>query len=856
MEGRLSRQLLDKIAQFDISQPYVWRLRLSEADFNELEIWLKSIVETKGVCVLAKSENAVTTIIYMAEWYKRRYQSGNKNMLIDGVDYKTLWENSGISLKNYLYKDDNGTARLMYSIYVLGGLAIQHELNRNDKMRFLKGLCRIYHGEDYTLENIDDESRAIAFRESIKRQHSLYEYLREILNGNMPFHQDDLGNEHSDVNRFVATIKAANDDIFRSKFRLEWAVTFSPDYTYMTRRLRCWLKPEEVGGGSHQYLRYDRVHLWGVPNPENLQRLYVYVRFKNGDSVVEPQTMESPIITYLNHGVNDFVTLGVERGVQVKNVPSCRFDKIEVVVKDDSGNEYIAQTQDTTEYIQLWRAEAYGYTWTSTQNAQKQTALLFSNGCQLKDSSLSIDVYRKQFRDQQYGVSETWNWVYIYDSITFVDDKGKEITLFNRIGFDQVTTRLYTNTIHYVNGGNIRHYYIDDPDISEEYDVDELPVIFGKEDVVVRHFATRDDIVNSCPEEDTQIQGIEYKKTNGDYTLWTDENEPPYGDVTLRITAKNQRYKMNVAYLPCLSTSIPIARDYDAECIRYRDFSKQESAQQDMIPMDGIMLEPTRPVKFGEGDSYYEVDVYRPTLIKEVLLDGRIVKYLHGEEKLELPYIFKQRVQLNDFSKHGYQAYECKNMRSIYSDDFLNISGNPSVGMAAIVKWTENAKYVGKLFDTMAPDCLIVSFGLSKEDANWEGQEALVWNYDKGVEPQVASHTDTPDFGIIFQDLSKNTDLTCNYPLQFDDGPWGFDGIDVSIIRCFEIANETRTYFFLMQPLREMMERGGNVIKELYEPLFDVRRGNLTNKDKEGLICFGEEFGFDWHKHGINIDNE
>ena len=33
-------------------------------------------------------------------------------------------------------------------------------------------------------ENLDEASRAAAFRESIKRQHSLYEYMKEILNPN------------------------------------------------------------------------------------------------------------------------------------------------------------------------------------------------------------------------------------------------------------------------------------------------------------------------------------------------------------------------------------------------------------------------------------------------------------------------------------------------------------------------------------------------------------------------------------------------------------------------------------------------------------------------------------------------
>lgn len=97
METRLSKKLADKIASLDISHPYVWKLRLSEADFNELEVCLSAIMSDCGVAALAKSENATSTIVYMAEWYKRKYQSGNRNQLIENLDLETLWTNSGIS---------------------------------------------------------------------------------------------------------------------------------------------------------------------------------------------------------------------------------------------------------------------------------------------------------------------------------------------------------------------------------------------------------------------------------------------------------------------------------------------------------------------------------------------------------------------------------------------------------------------------------------------------------------------------------------------------------------------------------------------------------------------------------------
>ena len=853
----MTKSLRDKIEALDITVPYVWRLRLSEADFNEIETCLKTIVDKEGVTALSKSDNAIMTIAYMAEWYKRRYQSGNKCELTDGINLEELWDNAGISKKRYLYKDENGSKRWLYSIYVLGGLAIQHELARNDNMKFLKGLCRIYHGENYTLENLDEASRAVAFRESIKRQHSLYEYMRQILNGTMPFHEDDLADAGSDVNRFVATVKAANDEILKVKFRFEWQVTFSPQYTCMTRRLNVWLKPEEVGGELHQYLRYDRVHLWGVANPEKLHKLFMYIRFKRNDEVVEPSTMDKPMITYLNTGQSDtgFVAFGTERCAQCKHVPTCKFDTIEVVAVDEEGKEYIAQTETAREYIQLWRSVSYGDTWTSTQNAQKETALLFSNRCALKDESIADDVYRQSFRDQKFGKSETWNWFYIYDSVTFTDKKGKEISLYNRIGYDQITTKLYSDTIHYVNGGKVKHYYIDDPDESDNYDIDELPLIFGWEDVIVRHFATKDDILNAQPEEDSVAEMVEFKQSNGRYQEWTLMDEPPYGEVQLRVTVKGRTFPYIVIYLPRLDEDNPIRRDYETTCIRYRKTDNNEDKIQDSIPEDKNVLFPTVPVRYGEGEDYCEVDVYRPTLVKEVMLDGEIIEYKHGDEKLQLPYIFKDRVQINDFSKHGYQAYECKNLCSIYTQTYIDIEHNPSIGMAALNAWRLDRKFAGKLLDAMAPESLTVCFGNAQNNTEWNEHEALFWNYDKNSTPEVVDPiegTDKYDVGIIFQNLSKNKDLVCNLGEDLDNDPWAWDDIEESPLRCFEIANEAGNYFFLMKALRDLAK--SDIVSEIYEPLLESRGGQLTEQDKTGLIRLGEELGFDWQENKIYIE--
>ena len=857
MQGRLSSALSDKILSLDIREPYVWRLKLSETDFKELEACLSAFIADRGNTALSTTENAIYGVVYLAEWYKRKYQSGNKCDLMDGVDVEQLFRNSGISIKQYLYRDESGNKRWLYSIYVLGGLAIQHELSRNDNMKFLKGLCRIYHGENYTLENLDEASRAIAFRESIKRQHSLFEYMRQILNGEMPFNEEDLSDTGSEVNRFIATLKAANDEILKVKFRFEWQVTFSPQYSCMTRRLNIWMKPEEVGGELHQYLRYDRVHLWGVAYPEKQHKLYIYVRFKRDNEVVEPSTMDSPIITYLNTGQADtgFVAFGIEKCAQCKHVPTCKFDTIEIIARDEDGKEYIAQSEAAREYIQLWRNVSYGDTWTSTQNAQKETALLFSNRCSLKDESIVDDVYRKSFRDQKYGMSEPLNWFYIYDCVTFFDEKGKEISLYNRIGYDQITSKLYSDSIHYVNGGKVKHYYIEDPEESDNYDIDELPLIFGWEDVIVRHFATKDDILNAQPEEDCVAELVEFKQPNGRYQEWTSADEPQYGEVQLRITVKGRTFPYTVMYLPRLDEANPIRRDFETTCIRYRKPDRSEACIKDTIPEDKKVLSPTVPIRYGEGENFCEVDVYRPTLIKEVILDGEIIDYKHGDEKVNLPYIFKDRVLVNDFSKHGYQSYDCKNLCSIYSQTYIDIEHNPSIGMAALNAWRLDRRFAGKLLDAMAPDCLTICFGNAQNKTEWEGHEALFWNYDKNSSPVVinpSDGTDGYDVGIVLQNLSKNKDLVCNLGEDLDNDPWAWDDIEESPLRCFEVANEADNYFFLMKALRDLSK--ADIISAIYEPLLELRGGELTEKDKAGLIRLGEELGFDWQEHKIYLE--
>lgn len=65
MIEKLTKELKDKIASFDICKPYVWLLKLSEADFNELEVCLNDIASANGFSALVSPQFAIETIIYI-----------------------------------------------------------------------------------------------------------------------------------------------------------------------------------------------------------------------------------------------------------------------------------------------------------------------------------------------------------------------------------------------------------------------------------------------------------------------------------------------------------------------------------------------------------------------------------------------------------------------------------------------------------------------------------------------------------------------------------------------------------------------------------------------------------------------
>jgi len=842
-EGLSSCRVNAKLAALDLSEPYIWRLAITADEYDELKSLLSDYVSSvEGNRASLLEDHALLVMAYLAEWFKREYTgtgegATERTLCLSTDDIKTLWHNSGINENKYVYLSDKGTHLWQYSIYVLGGLAINQELKRNDRGQFLKGLCRIYHGEDYTLENFDEANRAIAFRKSISQKESLYEYLRTILNGN--YKSDD-----AKTKQFLECVKSANDEVLKSKFRFEWIVSNLQYNDFMTRRLRVWLKPEEVGGGLHQYLRYDRALVWGIPHPEQQKFLRVYIRWRNHKDIVKDIDVNHPLIHYLNTGSdNGFITMGVERFVVCETIPICHFTNFDIVLLDDNDQEHIAQSEDATDYMQLWRMEQWGDEWTSRPMTQHQTVVIYNE----KWSTGQEPDSRKPFRSKKEGIGScNWNWNYIYREITLHNDTGNKKTFYNREGYNQIYAHLYDNIIRYEQGGFVKHFIKDDV---EGKLVEYLPLIFCKEDIRVRHFKDKDNILDAMPEEETIAEDVKYKQDNGFYVTWTDKEKPSFGVVTLRVTVEGIPSVMKVIFLPSIDVGRPIVRDLVDNTIKYRDCDGEEKTYTDKIVLNKQPLATAVEIKYGTEIEGFVVNIYRPTAIKEIYLDGSITGYLEdGTDRLVVPYVLKNRMKFADFSEEGYKVYDLKDFGSLYD----KIGGD---AMANLKRWQDGIVWnAQKNWNEDAPSWLYVSIGNSCE-ADKTGLKFYYWDYDKATEPiEVPYDYEMEKGSVLFQSMKQTRmPFTCVDSRFVKKDPFSKKKANVSILKCFEIARAHKIYYFIFEPLRKIVSKR-KVVEKLYQPLLKSREGRLTEDDITELQRFADDYRFDWSEYGINLE--
>lgn len=852
------RQLIDE------GRPYVWELRLSQRQFLLLETAMADSISSHAGDwhhLLGNEDFAVIIVIYLAEWYKRRYKGtdteDDKLMSLTTDELKQLYQTAGIDSNTFVYNasknPDKTSYRWLESLQVLGGLAVRAELKRDQNDALLPQLCKIFHGEEIELDDLKDRSRAVAFQESISRRHSLYEYLDCILSKEKepPFAQADIADESTCIPQLLRRIQEADEVAKKYKFDFEWVITYTASRNQMVRHLRVRLKPEEIGGGKKQYIGYDRLMKpeWGIEHPEEVGRIRFYLRFKNGGHYVRKiEKGDEPLFKYDNTGSERTGFLSVNKIDEnsFTDVPVAHFDKVEMMMRYDLPGadgasrivSKVVQVLEVKDYMQVYALPKTSNKFTTRKNAQAATAVVFSPDYHLAESCRDLPVVYAHFRNGE-ECSPDYCWCAINDKVMLTGPDGNEIVppFFNRNGLYQVMTRKYPNTIKYRENVFVLYQYRD-PDMDEdELQEDNLPVLFGRSGLEVRHYAT-----GTAKEGEAVTEyDLEWLK-DGRYVDW-DKEEPARGAIRLRVTVKDIVFRPQVYYVPfCPQTADqqPIWRDFDHKYIRTAlegvSGIPDDSERLSDAPSDTLQL------TIGDDNARILVDVYRPIILRELSQTDsecrkHVVERADKGEYLHIPLINCEQFSVRDFSENGVKVYQMeRSNRMFYSFPTFNdyhSAGNYIMEVP-----------VSRVSPELPLDYLMVYISRVLDAPT----ELYAWNYKTAPRPVTSSNELTED-GIVFQSL-KDQSHPRHYAFPYirrAQGGWGGRQAQVVVnaLECFETVAEHRTYFFLFNPLiRVVHER--NQIVEILLPLMKKRSYRLTEQDVEQLYRFAVQFHFDW----------
>ena len=867
-DKRLLHTLPQKVEEMKQSilcgKPYVWKLRLSLAEFYDLESATGDSISSHAGHHehLLTEDFAVVVVIYLAEWYKRFYcgadtMDENKVLSLNTEELKRLYELAGIDAKTFVYNasknPDKTSYRWQESLQVLGGLAVQAELKRDKHDNLLPQLCKLFHGEEIELDGLRDRNRAVAFQESIARQHSLYEYLRCILEKddhgrrNLPFAPSDLKDESTRIPELISKIEQADVLAKKHKFDFEWIIQYAASTHSMVRQLKVKLKPEVIGGGKKQYIGYDRLRSeeWGVEHPENVGRILMYLRFKNGGQYVQKEEKgEEPLFKYDNTGqeATGFLSVNKEDEAIYLRVPTTRFDKVEIVMHYDQ-TAHVVQQIEVADYIQMYEvSKSGGRRFTSRRNAQAPTVLIFSTAHRLTEEYQDIPLSYAHFR-QGENTGEDYCWCPIMDKVILRLNTGEELPFFNRNGLYQVVTKKYLKTIKYMDNVFVLYKYMDadeDDDVMQE---DRLTVLFGRQALSVLHFPSGM-AKDGVPVGDYTTEWYNTKERR--YVNWDEDHEPKQGKVRLRVTVKGLVFTPKVYYVPFSPTDPeqqPIWRDFETMRIRTA-LEGVEDIQDDFSKDIGDDMPDTRQLEIGTASEKILVDVYRPILIRELSqkkscdVESKVISYHDVNEDIEIPLINCQQFSVRDFSENGVKEYQVTQKGTVYYNfPTFNHPGIDGTSFLLDEKASE-----------LTPELPLDYLKIYTTKALDHAEELYAWNY-KSEPVRVDSSFQMKEEGIVFQSL-KDNDSPRHYAMpRVNKGKGGWGGkknvLVVDALYCFEKVAEHKAYFFLFNPLIKVIA-AGKQIRDIWLPLLKKRDYNLTKADIGHLYLFALQFHFDW----------
>jgi hypothetical protein len=839
------KELLQLVAPYieilhQYGEPYVWRLKMSKTAFDEIAKNLDASIKShsKDTRYLLTGEFAPCVMVYIAEWYKRCYDNAQSESLLkdfDTQEWQAIWEHCGFPKEKYVYQQEGGTHRWKESLFVLGGLAQPFRLQQNGEL--LLKLCQLYHDEDIPIETLSGINGSIAFRQSISNEHSLYWFFNQILSGNPPYDEEELRDPNSGSSLLIKAIKDADKKAREEKFRFNWLIRNVPEREHMHRRLKIALKPEEAGGKYRQYISYGRVRQWGIQHPEDVSRILFSLQFRDEADIVKAYDFEHPLFVFSNRGVeaDNFVCWSTADEVVANHIPVQQFTSVQLWAKaDDAEPRPVPKAFEFKDPLQVFKRRQEQYEWEDRTNNQADTAVLFSDNWQEITANGHLHMSRKAFFDREEGESIPYNWCNIFESIK-LRSGNRTLSFDSQKGKDIVFPTCYPNDIKYEESFTVEHHYMEKFDEEDEEGaeiVEHIPILFGLQNIVCRHFESKDDIVGR---ECKPISVMH--KVGREYVMVENTEDLTIGVKKLRVQVTDvSSSDITVFYVPWSKhQGSPVVRDFEKNEVRVAGVTVQNDYQRDHKE-----YAPCIEVRLGSNEDYIVVNVYRPQNLIELYHNDKLIEYHDNRgDVIKIPLMLCREFRVRDYGREGVKEYDCRRLMELYPSIY-SLTLNAYYGLKP--DWHLQSINADAPFNYLRL-CFFDRNG--QEDGNWV---ALDSNGTQFIAPSAIAEWRGP--GLIFDSLMSP--LCLHYRERIERRRVGGIGNQinafVSSLETYDIAAKHRAYFFMFDKIGKLNEtvRNGRMIDDILLPIIERSEGRITDKEIRDLQRFAFEFQFNW----------
>ena len=605
-----------------IKKPYFWENKLSTTYYEALSKALDSFCSGKDKKTMHEyikiKECALIFAFYIAEWYKRDYQTENPEPpIIKSVFADDIWESLGVEDHRSVFYDlrysSNNQAHL-YSLGVLGGLPLNISSDRQKGfINFMLDLCS--NNNEIDEDDINKHTQGVAVRESILRRSSIYEYFQRLYCKDFPWAAED-----ESLPIFQNFMNLLEESRQQDIFSAHWIYYYDHTDSYLNRKLAISHRHS-----PKQYFSYESLKKLGIPT--NIQCFDLYVGF-NGETETQIKLRNNAPIHYSNTYNGGFLNWEYGEYTILRDIPNVNISSIEFYMTYFDGNENtpfkrVNKPIKLHAYVQLYKTNR-AFEWSQKQG---------DRGVSYYKSAVvySIPWYpaEETIVDKKIALSE--NYIVRFHEI---DEQFFSLTNDDeKVLFAGSPNKL---KIFFKRIDDIDYKFGEEPDVVCYVDGERkiMPLMYGIDGIDQSKFVDKNG-------NETETECEYYYVLNDSQRLLSPNNPPQEGIVELLAVDKKDQTKkksLTVFYLDKGS----ISRNLEQKAISFNsnlnvwinDVNDLNWNQEKKTCFDLTKNLGFHHITFrigADNDNYCELSLYRPRNLDVVVVDG--LKHYYPQSK-------------------------------------------------------------------------------------------------------------------------------------------------------------------------------------------------------------------------------